>query len=451
MTDLKPPHVFLSHAHSDKAVARRLRRRLAAHGIKVWLDERELSRGTELSAALRSHVEQVDVLLVVASIASATSPWVMQEIGFAHEHRKPILPLFIEPVMKHERFRATLGIEATRPPTFAARVELLIRDLYLAKDREPPPADPAILTSGLRELAREQPVLAPLIEGCLDSEGLHAQNTRTANSASFHALDEAIDAIFDLQQNETAAFHAAYAFQSAGAGARSLGRWIAKTGDGGIPLVIAVGNGNLDPSLFPAAMELLATCSPPSNQALATFIEKHGGQLDETQRRSAIALVTWPLRDVSNLGDVLGWAAMKRYPDSPDIRNMWIRWIESGQFDSRPDLLARHMANATSQQLVGWEPIGEALRGRVRSGLRSADRRRVIIATYHIMAAADSGSPMLRLLLAEAEGVSGTAEWDQWRTHDQLTAHRMAPYVNEVVTQARGTRDWSVSLGMLVD
>ena len=289
------PTVFLSYSHRDQLVARRIVRELTERGIKTWLDERELRIGAALTASIRSHIEAADALLVVASHAAADSQWVGQEVDFAGQHNKNVIPIFIESVAEHPRFRDYLGIDVTQPQGFADGVARLIRDLYLSVDREAPVADPTTLTSDLRALAAEETNLAPLILGCLDGQGLHQESMETALGAPFHALDYAVNGLYDLRPMETAAFHAAYAFKSAGAGTRALLSWIEANGDGGVPLAIAVG-GTIQANLIPTAIRLMAACNPPNNQALYGFIDSNADHLDDTQRRAAVRLATWPVR-----------------------------------------------------------------------------------------------------------------------------------------------------------
>jgi hypothetical protein len=445
MASTQIPKVFLSHSHLDKRVARRLLRRLTAHGIRVWLDERELRVGVALTSSIRSQIEASDALLVIASQASADSEWVGLELDFAREHSKSVIPIFIEALAKHDRFRDFLGVDAVFPQTFADGIHGLMRDLFLSCGLELPPADPDVLTKGLRDVAREEPDLAPLILGYLESEGLYQENMDTAYNGAFHALDEALNALFDLNQDQKSAYHAAYGFCKAGAGVRALSLWIEATGDGGLPLVIAVGN-TIEPSLIPAAIKLLTACDPPNNQALYSFIDRNSKQLDDTQRHSVTSLVTWPVRtDTTRMGDVLGWVAFKHFPDAQGIQQMWIRWIHAGAFDGKPGSprdLARYLTDAANERLPGWEPVCDALRSHVRACLRSMDKDKVVIAMDHIQAAADAGAPVLGFLLGEAGGVSGTAEWDSWRKRDQDTAERMAWYVFKFAEEAAGDRNW---------
>jgi hypothetical protein len=166
------PTVFLSHSHVDKRVARRTVRRLTAHWIRVWIDERELRVGATLTASIREHIQQSDALLVIVSKDSGVSKWVELEVEFAQTKDKVIFPIFIDASEKPKRLQDLLGIDATSPQAFAKVIDRLILDLFGSFDQGVPPIDRAILTTGLRDLAREEPELAPLIIGCLDSEGL---------------------------------------------------------------------------------------------------------------------------------------------------------------------------------------------------------------------------------------------------------------------------------------
>ena len=437
------PTLFLSHSHKDRRVARRLVRRLSAHGIKVWIDERELRLGSTLTESLQDQINAADALLVIASNASAVSKWVGLELECAKEHEKDIIPLFIDPVAEHECFRDHLGVDATSPQGFADAVYDLMRNLFRSRNLELPSPDLKLLDVELRQIAREEPDLAPLILGCLDSKGLHQDNVNTAYKAAFHPLDETLNTLFDLNPNDSIAYHLASGFALTGAGTRPLTLWIAKTGDGGLPLASAVGR-RIDKTLIPTAIKLLGTCDPPNNQALYQFIHDNADQFDEEQRRSVIRLVTWPVRtDISNFGDVLGFVALENFPETVEIQQMWGRWITSGAFDKRPDLLAHHLADAHEKELPGLESINEALRSHVRSGLRAGDKQKAVTAVDHIQAAADKGVPVLSALLREAEGVSGTAEWEKWEARDPKTADWMRCYVVAHMEEARGDRNWS--------
>jgi hypothetical protein len=107
-----PPAVFLSHSHQDKGAARRLAGELRPYAFPVWIDEAELRFGAQLGATLQARIEESDVVVVVASAASARSTWVALEIRYAQEHGKPIVPLYIESIMDVEPFADLFGVHA---------------------------------------------------------------------------------------------------------------------------------------------------------------------------------------------------------------------------------------------------------------------------------------------------------------------------------------------------
>src|SRR4051794_31549419 len=93
-----PPGVFLSHSHRDKPAARRLARELRPYGFPVWIDEAELRLGAELNATLRARIEESDVVVVVASTASAKSTWVALEVQHAQANGKTVVPFYVDAV-----------------------------------------------------------------------------------------------------------------------------------------------------------------------------------------------------------------------------------------------------------------------------------------------------------------------------------------------------------------
>ncbi len=157
-------------------------------------------------------------------------------------------------------------------------------------------------------------------------------------------------------------------------------------------------------------------------------------------------LVTFPIReDAGYSADVAAFLALKHFPASTDIQQMWVRWIYSAVFDRKPGspfTLAKHMADARADGLSGWDPIYEAVRSHVRKRLRCGEKSNVETGIDHIRAAADRGSPALAVLLSQARGVSGTAEWDDWRRKDPKTAEWMECYLHSMAQEAAGDRDW---------
>jgi len=439
------PSIFISYSQGDARAARRVQRRLAAHGVKVWLDEQQIRLGSALSPALRDHISSADMVLVIASQASANSVWVGVELQHAIAAGKPIVPFFIEPLTGHERFKDYVGFDATVSLDFADGINRLLHEVFTAVGLAVPRPDVEVLKQGLRELAKAERALAPLILGFLDGPGLHAENLRGVLEVPFHSLDETFNALYDIAPGTRAAMHAAYGFSRAGAGKNALMAWIRDTRDGDTVLATAVGQA-LNSAHIPAALQLLEACQQPNNQALYGFIAGNADQMNAEQRAVAVRLVTYPVReDTSKLGDVLGWVALKHLPEAPEIVGMWCRWIKAGEFDGprrSPRDLARYLLDARAEGVGGFDRIGKALEGHVSDLMRSCEKENVVTAVEHLRNLTDVGAPEAMDILRVIERWPGTAEWVEWRARDAKAAGTSAAFVYEMTKEAVGARKW---------
>ena len=222
-------------------------------------------------------------------------------------------------------------------------------------------------------------------------------------------------------------------------------RWIEFSDDGGLPLVAAVGE-QLKPDLIEPALQLLRSCDPPNNHALYQFITRNSGQFGAAQRRSTLSLVTWPERGPERLGDVLGGVALRHFPSSPEVAQMWTRWIWAGAFDGTPcapSALAREFALAEQEGVAVLNQLNEALRSHVRGYLRSGDERKVVVGVDHLMANVNEKTAAVAALCRETSGVSGTAEWADWEERDRATADRMRHYVFAFLQEAESDGNWT--------
>ncbi len=87
---------FLSHASEDDALATRLRERLAAHRLSVWLDHHDLRRQGLLLAALQEVIEHSRHLVLLWSKDSARSRYVTGEWNFAWNRKRSIIPCRVD-------------------------------------------------------------------------------------------------------------------------------------------------------------------------------------------------------------------------------------------------------------------------------------------------------------------------------------------------------------------
>ena len=85
--------IFFSYARRDSEFALKLSGDLRSLGVAVWMDRSDLSAGVHWDEALENALRSCVALLVVLSPASVKSRNVLDEVGFALEQDKPVLPV----------------------------------------------------------------------------------------------------------------------------------------------------------------------------------------------------------------------------------------------------------------------------------------------------------------------------------------------------------------------
>jgi TIR domain-containing protein len=81
--------VFLSHSSKDKAVVRKLAKRLKADGVDVWFDESELKPGDSIPHKIEKALEQSRVLVLCMSSHAFGSDWAQLE-AYTFRFRDPL-------------------------------------------------------------------------------------------------------------------------------------------------------------------------------------------------------------------------------------------------------------------------------------------------------------------------------------------------------------------------
>jgi hypothetical protein len=87
---------FLSYSRSDEQVALRFARDLRAAGIAMWVDQLDIRPSEHWDRAIERAVRECRGLVVILSPRSAASDNVADEISFAIDHGKSVLPVMIE-------------------------------------------------------------------------------------------------------------------------------------------------------------------------------------------------------------------------------------------------------------------------------------------------------------------------------------------------------------------
>jgi hypothetical protein len=88
--------IFFSYAKSDAAFALKLATDLRAAGVGVWMDQLDIRPGDHWDTTIEKALNECPAFLLVLSSSSVASTNVADEINFALEERKAIVPIVID-------------------------------------------------------------------------------------------------------------------------------------------------------------------------------------------------------------------------------------------------------------------------------------------------------------------------------------------------------------------
>jgi hypothetical protein len=127
---------FLSYSRNDERFALRLAKDLRARGVAMWIDQLDIRPSEHWDRAVERAVRSCRGLVVVLSPRSAESDNVADEISFALDSRKSVLPVMIERCTMPLRITRMQVIDATGD--YAVALERCFDEL--TKDDAPAPA-----------------------------------------------------------------------------------------------------------------------------------------------------------------------------------------------------------------------------------------------------------------------------------------------------------------------
>lgn len=87
-------HVFISYSHEDTPYVARLAERIRERGIEVWMDD-EIDYGTLYPRVIEEHLEGCAAVVLVMSEHARASEWVSNELEYAKDRDKPVVPLLL--------------------------------------------------------------------------------------------------------------------------------------------------------------------------------------------------------------------------------------------------------------------------------------------------------------------------------------------------------------------
>jgi hypothetical protein len=96
--------VFISYANADMDVAKRLIGDLQARGHACWIDVSKIKGGDEWMASIRDGINTSYAFVILCTRQALSSRWVRDEILWARQKNKLIVPLLLEDVTHEEDF-----------------------------------------------------------------------------------------------------------------------------------------------------------------------------------------------------------------------------------------------------------------------------------------------------------------------------------------------------------
>ena len=75
--------VYISHSHTDAALAARITEGLEESGLKIWNPDRDLLPGDNWAGEIARALEESEAMIVLLTPAAVSSPYVKRDIEYA--------------------------------------------------------------------------------------------------------------------------------------------------------------------------------------------------------------------------------------------------------------------------------------------------------------------------------------------------------------------------------
>lgn len=171
---------FLSYSRTDETFALKLAQDLRAEGVAIWIDQLDIRPSENWDRAIEHAVMNCRGLLVILSPRSVASDNVADEISYAIDSGKRVLPVKIEACTLPLRLTRKQVIDATGNYDRALKqclAALTGSDDPRAQPTPAPPAratlEPAVIQNVKQQLA---PILGPIAGRLVDKEAARASS-----------------------------------------------------------------------------------------------------------------------------------------------------------------------------------------------------------------------------------------------------------------------------------
>lgn len=96
MPNERPHSAFISYSRSNKDFASKLAKELRTAGYPIWFDLFDIPTGSRWDDEVEKALQESSIFMIILTPASIASANVKDEIGFAIDHGKRILPILLE-------------------------------------------------------------------------------------------------------------------------------------------------------------------------------------------------------------------------------------------------------------------------------------------------------------------------------------------------------------------
>jgi formylglycine-generating enzyme required for sulfatase activity len=128
---------FFSYARKDSEFVLKLAQDLRAVGVNLWLDQLDILGGREWDREVEEALKTSRGMIAILSPESVTSNNVMNEVSYALEEGRLVVPILLHPCDKPFRLRRLQHIDFTAG--YDTGFSQLLRALGIEKPSQPPP------------------------------------------------------------------------------------------------------------------------------------------------------------------------------------------------------------------------------------------------------------------------------------------------------------------------
>ena len=113
MTNIKERRTFISYSRTNKDFALKLSKELRTSGFNIWLDLLDIPTGLRWDDEVEKALKSCEIFMVILTPASSASDNVKDEIGYAIDTGKRILPVLLENAQVPLRLRRFQYVDFT--------------------------------------------------------------------------------------------------------------------------------------------------------------------------------------------------------------------------------------------------------------------------------------------------------------------------------------------------